>query len=48
MTFESQLLAVVERRSPISEYRRTVTPLDFDRVIASIDPGLKIESGGSQ
>src|ERR1700693_1088299 len=48
VTFESQLLAVVERRRPIGKYRRAVTPLDFDSLVASINSGLKIESGASQ
>src|SRR5271156_2984638 len=48
MALESQFLPVVESRSAVSKYRRTVASADFDRVIASINTGFKIEFGASQ
>jgi hypothetical protein len=48
MTFESQFLAVVPGRSTIGENRRAIASSDFDSVVASVNSGLKIESGAPQ
>src|SRR5580693_2241391 len=41
VTVESELLPVIDRRTTIGEYGRTVTSLDFDSLVASITPDLK-------
>jgi hypothetical protein len=48
VAFESQLLPMVNRGSPVGEYRRAIACPDFDSVVASVNSGLKIEFRGSQ